>query len=156
VEDGKRSILTEAEPPGAAALAAVLANLWVYDDVPGYLLKSIQAGGSLAREMLQGYIEITERMIADGARNGRMRLGADPHAQAAYAVLSMIGAMVAYCALTGNDLTTPEQVAQYVEDITLPALEANTYPLLTSDELLRSYIAAADAKPDKPSPKETP
>ncbi|MDR1187360.1 MAG: TetR family transcriptional regulator [Bifidobacteriaceae bacterium] len=153
VATGKREILTEPEVPSAASMASIMQGLWVYDDVPGYMLQSVKAGGDLARQMLESYIAIAREVIAEGSRAGRMRLGSDPEAQARSLVLGSVGAMVAYCALTGNDLTTAEQVARYVEDITPAALEAHTYPLLTSDELLRAYTAA---RPARPAPQARP
>jgi AcrR family transcriptional regulator len=147
--DGKRQILVEAEAPSAADMTAILANLWTYDDVPGYLVRSIQAGGSLARQTLQSLVDLTKEIIAAGAREGRMRLGSDPDGQALYVALSSIGTLIAYCALTGNDLTTREQVARYVEDLTAASLEAHTHPLLTGDDLLIAYSRALSGEQEE-------
>jgi AcrR family transcriptional regulator len=149
VATGKRKILTEPEAPSADAMSMILKNLWVYDDVAGYMLQSFRAGGDLARQMLESYVVVTKEMVAEGARAGRMRLGSDPDSQARYLVLSAVGSLIAYSALTGNDLSTAQQVAQYVEDVTAAALEEYTYPLLTSDDLLRSYLDARRANNGK-------
>jgi AcrR family transcriptional regulator len=124
----------------ASALGAIMADLHQFDDVPGYMLRSIQAGGQLAKALIETYITAAQEILDQGVKAGTMKPSRDPQARARYVVLQSMGALVTYAALTGNQLDTPEGLACYVADFALPQVELFTQGLLADNTLLDTYL----------------
>ncbi|MGQ7295922.1 TetR family transcriptional regulator [Quadrisphaera sp. KR29] len=121
-----------------------------------YALRSLQAGGQLARDFVDRFVEDAEAWIAKGVAAGTLRPSRDEAARARYLVVQGLGALVLDMAL--HPPADPTDVVAalhgYRSRSALPALELFTHGLMTDNTVLDAYLlyVGDPPPPDVPAP----
>lgn len=138
----------------AAMLLAQMAQVEQFAPMVQYLLRSMQAGGQLALEMVEQMTADAEAYLAAGEAAGVVRPSRDPAARTRYLAYQATGSMLLWFTLHGAD-AEPEEFAglfrRYVEELTLPALELFSQGLLVDRSMLDDYLMYV---PDPPQSGE--
>lgn len=148
VRDTKRDALSDRR--GAPMdLLAQLASIEEHGPTVGYLLRSLQAGGDLARSFVAQMIADARGYIADGVAAGTIKPSLDEAARARYLVTQSLGTML--LDLTLNPPADPSDlgaaVRGYVERHGLSSFELFTDGFLTDRSLLDAYLRYAEPPP---------
>ncbi|MFY1669709.1 TetR family transcriptional regulator [Plantactinospora sp. WMMB334] len=140
VREQKAKALTDGT---ATMLLAQLAEVERFAPLVRYLLRSLQAGGDLAGALLAQLAADAEEYLAAGEAAGVIQPSRDRAARTRYLTYQAVGGMVLW-------FTTHEAVLepgpfqklfrQYVEEITLPALELFTQGLFIDRSMLDDYL----------------
>ncbi|MFI6425604.1 TetR family transcriptional regulator [Promicromonospora sp. NPDC050880] len=116
----------------------------------GYVLRSMQDGGELAREFLAHMVDDAVGYARDGVAAGVLVPSRDEAARARYLTLSSLGALLLEVTLDPpsdpGDLTAI--VRDYMTNSYLPMMELFTEGFLTSRRMLDEYLLYV---PDPPS-----
>lgn len=122
-----------------SALLAQLAGMDAYGPLLGYLLRSLQAGGDLARELVDHMVDDARAYLADAVRSGAVRPSHDDAARARYLVTQSLGTLLLDATLHPAD--DPAGVLDgYLARHGLPAVELYTQGFLTDATLLDTYL----------------
>ena len=122
-----------------------------------YMLRAIHAGGEPARGFLESVIERTRGIMLDAVASGLVRPSRDDEARLRYLAYQSMGAMLVQFLLV-PDLTPDEFVASLradQQDVNLPILEIYTEGLLTSRDMLDTYVNLVRDPPDGPTRTES-
>ncbi|CPU63334.1 transcriptional regulator [Mycobacteroides abscessus] len=147
VFDAVRAAKTDAISPqdpaaGPMALFTQLAGIEDYAPVFEYTLRSLQAGGDLARSFVEHLTQVTLEYMEDGVAAGVIRPSRDEPARARYLVSLSLGSLLVDGAL--RERTEPRDpetdLREYVERVMLPALEVFTEGLFVEPTLLDAYV----------------
>jgi AcrR family transcriptional regulator len=137
--------------PSAAGLLHQLAEVEEYAPLVAYVVRSYQAGGTLARSMFEHMVGITERYLADGVAAGTLRPSRDPAARARYLSMQSLGSTLLFLQMRGEQ-GGPTDWARAVRDLTdetmFPALELYTEGLFVDSTFLDTRI---DQRAETPS-----
>lgn len=114
-----------------------------------YVLRSLQAGGDLARHVYEQLVADSAANLAAGVAAGTVRPSRDPDALARYLTATSLGLMLLDHALRppGEPWDVGAWVRELVARTTLPALELMTDGLLTDSTLLDAYLATMPSSP---------
>lgn len=127
---------------GAGDLLLQLASAQDQAPVVGYALRSLQAGGDLARNFIDHLVADAEVYIAEAVTAGRMRPSRDEKARARYLTVQGFGAML--LDLTLNPPEDPDDMAGaisgYLARMGLPTVELFTHGLVTDNTMLDAYL----------------
>lgn len=119
-----------------------LAALDEYAPMVGYALRSLQAGGDLAREFVEHFVADAEVYIAEAVAAGRMRPSRDEKARARYLTVQGLGALLLDATL--NPPEDPTDVVgvlrAYRDRMMLPTVELFTHGLMTDNTMLDAYL----------------
>jgi AcrR family transcriptional regulator len=129
--------------PSAAGMIAALAEIEVYGPVVAYMLRSFQAGGSLARSLLEHMISDATENLERGVAAGTIRASRDPAARARYLTLLNVGGMLLYLQLrldTEGKLDYRKAIRDLAEELTFPGVELYTEGMLTDSSMLDQLI----------------
>jgi AcrR family transcriptional regulator len=120
---------------------AQLAEIESFAPQMAYLVRSMQAGGDLAKAMWRTMIDNTEQYIEEGVRAGTIKPSPDPKARAKFLAMTGGGALMLYIQLhdTPNDLRAV--LHDYAQDMVLPALEVYTRGLMTDSTMYDAFTA---------------
>jgi AcrR family transcriptional regulator len=120
---------------------AQLAEIESFAPQMAYLVRSMQAGGDLAKAMWRTMIDNTEQYIEEGVRAGTIKPSPDPKARAKFLAMTGGGAFMLYIQLhdTPNDLRAV--LHDYAQDMVLPALEVYTRGLMTDSTMYDAFTA---------------
>jgi TetR/AcrR family transcriptional regulator, regulator of cefoperazone and chloramphenicol sensitivity len=125
----------------AATWLAQVAEIESYAPMMGYLVRSMQTGGELARHLWQTMIRNVESYLDDGVRAGTIKPSRDPAARAKYLAMASGGAFLLYLQLHDNPTDLRAVLRDYSEDMMMPALEVFTEGLLTDSTMLETFAA---------------
>ncbi len=125
----------------AATWFAQMAEIEGYAPLMGYLMRSLQSGGELAKALWRTMIDDAEQYIEAGVRAGTIRPSADPKARARFLAMAGGGAFLVYLQMhdTPDDLRAV--LRDYGEDMVLPALELYTNGLMTTPTMYEAFLA---------------
>lgn len=147
VFDAVRAAKTDAISPqdpaaGPMALFTQLAGIEDYAPVFEYTLRSLQAGGDLARSFVEHLTQVTLEYMESGVAAGVIRPSRDEAARARYLVSLSLGSLLIDGALRErSEPRDPEaDLREYVERVMLPALEVFTEGLFVEPTLLDAYV----------------
>jgi AcrR family transcriptional regulator len=151
IREGKRDTLGDG--PGSRTspmdLLAQLASIEEYGPALGYVLRSLQAGGDLARSFVTHMIDDAQAYIADGVAAGTIKPSLDEAARARYLVTQSLGTLL--LDLTLNPPSDPHDpgtaVREYVDRHGLASFELFTEGFLTDRTLLDAYLRYAEPPP---------
>ncbi|WP_235929662.1 TetR/AcrR family transcriptional regulator [Cellulomonas citrea] len=142
--------------PDRADMFALLADVERYGVPTLYLLRVFQAGGDLARELVDDMVELTRTTLADGVASGAVRPSRDEDARARYLVMLTLGALVVDQALHPADPgDTGGFIRGYMARYALPSAEVFTEGLLL-DATMLDAVAATWPAPTDPTPTDPP
>ncbi|MCA5891874.1 TetR/AcrR family transcriptional regulator [Isoptericola sp. NEAU-Y5] len=136
---------TKRQNMGKAARGQLLEVLAQADDMAplvGYVLRSLQAGGSVGRTFVEHMIDDAEQYTAEAVADGIVRPSRDERARVRYLVYSSLGALM--LSVTMNPPEDPEDVnaavRAFTDDLYLPMLEMFTEGFLTTRRMLDDYL----------------
>lgn len=119
-----------------------LAALDEYAPVVAYALRSMQAGGDLARDFVDHFAADAEQYIAEAVASGAMRPSRDEKARARYLTVQGLGALL--LDMTLHPPADPADVLAmlhgYRDRMMLPAVELFTHGLMTDNRMLDAYL----------------
>jgi AcrR family transcriptional regulator len=127
---------------GTQDLLLQLASMDEYAPLVGYALRSLQAGGDLARAFVEHFAADAEVYIAAAVTAGTMRPSRDEKARARYLTVQGLGTLL--LDLTLNPPADPTDVVgmlhAYRDRTMLPAVELFTHGLMTDNTMLDAYL----------------
>jgi AcrR family transcriptional regulator len=139
VRSGKSEAMRSTDP---ATWFAQMAEIESYAPLMAYLVRSMQAGGELAKALWQKMIDDAEACLDDGVRTGLLKPSRDPRARAKYLSMTGGGAFLLYLQLHENPTDLRAVLRDYARDMTLPALEIYTEGLMADSTMYDAFLAA--------------
>jgi len=139
VRSGKSEAMRSTDP---ATWFAQMAEIESYAPLMAYLVRSMQAGGELAKALWQKMIDDAEAYLDDGVRTGLLKPSRDPRARAKYLSMTGGGAFLLYLQLHENPTDLRAVLLDYARDMTLPALEIYTEGLMADRTMYDAFLAA--------------
>lgn len=152
-----------------ATVSSLFARLVAMDDYAhllGYALRSLQAGGDLARDFVDHFAADAEVYCAAGVAAGTVVPSRDEKARARYLTVMGFGALLLDLTLNPpQDPTDLKAVLHgYLERTALPSVELFTHGLMTDNTMLDAYLlyigdppaAGSSGGPRVPSPPTSP
>ncbi|MFI7001012.1 TetR family transcriptional regulator [Nocardia sp. NPDC050175] len=127
----------------AKGMLAALAEIEVYGPLVAYMVRSLQAGGPMARSLFEHMVEDAEVYIQQGVESGVIKPSRDPAARARYLMTLNVGATLLYMQMNqrpGEKLDFRKAIRELTEELTAPALEFYTQGILTDPTLLDTFI----------------
>lgn len=122
-----------------ATWLAQMAEIEEYAPMMGYLVRSMQSGGDLAKMLWRNMIANTEKYIEDGVRAGTIKPSVDPKARGRFLAMTGGGAFLLYLQL--HDSTDLRAVLRdYAEEMVLPALELYTNGLMVDSTMYDAFL----------------
>lgn len=130
------------QPASADQLLLAMASVEESAPFVGYALRSMQAGGDLARSFIDHFAADAEQWIAEGVKAGTILPSLDEKARARYLTIQGFGALL--LDLTLNPPADPSDFAgamrEYLARMGLPSMELFTQGLLADRSMLDSYL----------------
>ncbi|MGB8388414.1 TetR family transcriptional regulator [Mycobacterium sp.] len=141
IRSGKSEALHSNDP---ATWFAQMAEIETYAPLMAYLVRSMQAGGQLAKLLWDKMIENAAEYLEEGVRAGTIKPSRDPQARARYLAVTGGGGFLLYLQMheTPTDLRTV--LRDYLRDMILPALEVYTEGLMVDRTMYDAFLAADD------------
>ncbi|MGW4631598.1 TetR family transcriptional regulator [Nocardia sp. NPDC004415] len=123
---------------GPTAMLNAMAEVEVYAPLVAYMLRSFQAGGTLAESLLEHMIGDAEQYLQTAVAEGMIKPSRDPAARARYIVLCHVGAMNLAMQMRiqrEGKLDYRAAIRDLSDELTMPALELYTHGMLTDSTL---------------------
>ncbi|MEK8227451.1 hypothetical protein NKG05_17115 [Oerskovia sp. M15] len=135
-----------------------LSRVEEFGPVLGYVLRSLQDGGDLARSFMAQMVEDAVAYIADGVTAGTIRPSRDEEARAVYVVTQSLGTILLDLTLhpPADPTDTGAIVRGYLDRLGLPAVELFTDGFLTDRTILDAYLRYAEPPPGTLLPRHVP
>ncbi len=124
-----------------ATWLAAAAEIESYAPMMAYLVRSMQTGGELSRQLWQTMFAGVESYLDEGVRAGTIKPSRDPAARARYLGMAGGGAFLLYLQLHENPTDLRAVLHDYANEMMLPALELYTEGLLTDSTMFDSFAA---------------
>lgn len=126
-----------------ATWLAQMAEIESYTPMMAYLVRSMQSGSALSKTLWRRMIDNTEAYLDEGIRAGTVKPSRDPRARARYMALTGGGGFLLYLQLHENPTDLRAVLRDYVNDMTLPALEVYTEGLMADRTMYDTFLAEA-------------
>lgn len=139
IKQAKSESLTTASDP-ASWLTAV-AEIESFATMTAYLVRSMQAGGDLAKAFWQQMVDNAEEYLEEGVRAGTLKPSRDPKARAKFLSINSGGGLLLYLQMHDNPTDLRAVLRDYAEDMMLPALELYSNGLLTDSSMYEAFLA---------------
>jgi AcrR family transcriptional regulator len=142
---------TKATTDGSAAgLIAQLAEVERFAPMVLYVVRSLQAGGGLATAFVEHMISDAQEYLEAGVTAGVIRPSRDPEGRARWLAYQGIGGMLLWTTLHPDldQSTFAAGLREYIEQLTVPALETFSHGLFVDRTMLDDYLMYV---PDPPS-----
>lgn len=135
-------------------LFQVLAEAEEYAPLLGYVLRSLQDGGDVARAFVAHLVDDAKIYTAEAVAAGIAKPSVDEPARVRYLVLSALGSLS--LALTLDPPSDPEDfrgsVRRFLDEQYLPMIELYTQGFLTSRRMLDDYLLYVGDPPEPQAP----
>ncbi|HUH72638.1 MAG TPA: TetR family transcriptional regulator [Mycobacterium sp.] len=141
IRSSKSEALSSNDP---ATWFAQMAEVETYAPLMAYLVRSMQAGGDLAKMLWHKMIENAEEYLDDGVRAGTIKPSRDPHARARYLAIMSFGGFLLYLQMHETPTDLRAVLRDYARDMMLPAFEIYTEGLMTGSTMYDAFLAADD------------
>lgn len=152
----RKEKLTVSGSTGDVLLA--LASMDETAPLVGYALRSLEAGGGIARAFVDHFAQDTEAYLRAGVAAGTLKPSLDEAARARYLTLMGLGALL--LDLRVDPPRDPSDLAavlhQHFDRAGLPALELFTQGLLTDRRMLDAYLLYVGDPPRDPAAEPSP
>lgn len=136
---------------GAPEMLIQLADAEKYAPAVGYVLRRLQAGGTLVAQFMDDFVADAAEYMEEGVEAGLLTPSRDPQARARVLTEMALGALLLQLPGERDQLDLAELpiwMRTYTERIIGPVLELYTTPLLTDSSMLDAYLAQ---RPDGPA-----
>lgn len=144
IRESKTESLQNADP---AAWLSAIAEIEAFAPLMAYLVRSIHAGGDLAKTLWRHMIDNAEQYLQEGVRSGVIKPSTDPKARAFYLSMCSGGAFLLYLQLHDNPTDLPAVLHDYAEDMVLPALEIYSHGLMTDSAMYEAFLRRRENGP---------
>jgi AcrR family transcriptional regulator len=141
VRTAKSESIQSSDP---ASWFAQIAEVESFAPQMAYLMRSMQSGGDLAKTLWRTMIDNAEQYIEEGVRAGTIKPSPDPKARAKFLAMAGGGGFMLYLQLHDNPNDMRAVLHDYMQEMTLPALEVYTKGLM-ADSTMYDAIAAQQA-----------
>ena len=121
---------------------AQMAEIEEYAPLMAYVVRSMQAGGDLAKMLWQRMIDNAEEYMEEGVRAGTIKPSRDPHARAKYLGITGGGGFLLYLQMHETPTDLRAELSDYARDMVLPALEIYTEGLMADRTMYDAFLAA--------------
>jgi AcrR family transcriptional regulator len=142
IRDTKSESLQTSDP---ATWFAQMSEIEDFAPSMAYLVRSMQAGGDLAKTLWHTMIDNAEGYIEEGVRAGTIKPSRDPKARARYLGITGGGAFLLYLQMHDNPGDVRAVLHDYAEEMVLPALEIYTHGLMTDSTMYDAFLAHQEA-----------
>jgi AcrR family transcriptional regulator len=142
IRDTKSESLQTSDP---ATWFAQMSEIEDFAPSMAYLVRSMQAGGDLAKTLWHTMIDNAEGYIEEGVRAGTIKPSRDPKARARYLGITGGGAFLLYLQMHDNPGDVRAVLHDYAEEMVLPALEIYTHGLMTDSTMYDAFLARQEA-----------
>ncbi len=151
IREAKEQALTSSS---AQDLLLQLAALDEYAPLVGYALRSLQAGGDLARDFVEHFVADAEVYLAEAVAAGAMRPSRDEKARARYLTIQGLGGLLLDMTLTppADPTDLVAVLHRHRDRMMLPAVELFTHGLMTDNTMLDAYLLYVSDPPQQPDP----
>jgi AcrR family transcriptional regulator len=139
IRSTKAEALTSNDP---ATWFAQMAEVEEYAPLMAYVVRSMQAGGDLAKMLWQRMIDNAEEYMEEGVRAGTIKPSRDPHARAKYLGVTSGGGFLLYLQMHETPTDLRAVLRDYARDMVLPALEIYTEGLMADRTMYDAFLAA--------------
>jgi AcrR family transcriptional regulator len=119
---------------------AQLAEIESFAPMMGYLVRSMQSGGDLAKTMWRRMIDNADEYLEEGVRAGTVKPSRDPHARAKFLAMSNGGGFLLYLQLHDNPTDLRAVLRDYSREMVLPALEVFTEGLMADSTMFEAFL----------------
>jgi AcrR family transcriptional regulator len=141
VRSGKSEAMQSTDP---ATWFAQMAEIESYAPLMAYMVRSMQAGGELAKTLVSKMMDDAEVYLDDGVRNGLLKPSRDPRARAKYLTITGGGGFLLYLQMHETPTDLRAVLRDYARDMVLPALEVYTDGLMADSTMYDAFLAADD------------
>jgi AcrR family transcriptional regulator len=124
-----------------AAWFAQMADIESFAPQMAYLVRSMQAGGELAKMLWRNMIDNAGQYMDEGVRAGTIKPSHDPKARARYLAMTGGGGFLLYLQLHDDPTDLRVVLHDYAQDMVLPALEIYTKGLMTDSTMYDAFLA---------------
>jgi AcrR family transcriptional regulator len=124
-----------------AAWFAQMADIESFAPQMAYLVRSMQAGGELAKMLWRNMIDNAGQYMDEGVRAGTIKPSPDPKARARYLAMTGGGGFLLYLQLHDDPTDLRAVLHDYAQDMVLPALEIYTKGLMTDSTMYDAFLA---------------
>ncbi|WP_234660709.1 TetR/AcrR family transcriptional regulator [Agromyces marinus] len=140
IRESKAEVLAEQSAPGA--FIGQLARIEAYRPMIAYTLRSIQAGGTHARDFIEHMVADAVEYVEAGVEAGTIVPSRDEDARVRFLIGATLGALLLDLSMTTDPdaLATSEFWERALGRLTLPALEIYTEGFLMDRTLLETYL----------------
>ncbi|MGE2717691.1 TetR family transcriptional regulator [Mycolicibacterium litorale] len=133
----KSESITSNDP---ATWFAQMAEIESYAPMMAYLVRSLQAGGDLAKTLWRQMIDNVEQYLDEGVRAGTVKPSHDPKARARFLGMIGGGGFLLYLQLHEDPTDLRRVLRDYSHDMVLPALEVYTNGLMTDSTMYDAFL----------------
>jgi AcrR family transcriptional regulator len=124
-----------------ASWFAQMADIESFAPLMAYLVRSMQAGGELAKMLWRNMIDNAGQYMDEGVRAGTIKPSPDPKARARYLAMTGGGGFLLYLQLHDDPTDLRAVLHDYAQDMVLPALEIYTKGLMTDSTMYDAFLA---------------
>jgi AcrR family transcriptional regulator len=139
IRTGKSAAMQSRDP---ATWFAQMSEIESYAPLMAYLVRSMQAGGELAKTLWQKMIHDAEGYLDEGVRSGTLKPSRDPRARARYLTITGGGGFLLYLQMHENPNDLRAVLRDYSREMTLPALEIYTEGLMADRTMYDAFLVA--------------
>ncbi|WP_445166548.1 TetR family transcriptional regulator [Mycolicibacterium sp. Dal123E01] len=124
-----------------ATWLAAAAEIESFAPMMAYLVRSMQSGGELAKNLWRTMFANVESYLDEGVQAGTIKPSRDPAARARYLGMAGGGAFLLFLQMHDNPTDLRAVLHDYANEMMLPALELYTEGLLTDSTMFDSFAA---------------
>jgi AcrR family transcriptional regulator len=150
IRTAKSESLQAADP---ASWFAQVAGMESYAPIMRYLVRSLLAGGDLAKSFWRRMLENAEEYLEEGVRAGTLKPSRDPKARAKYLGLIGGGGFLLYLQMHDNPNDMTAVLHDYGQEMVLPALELYTNGLMSDSTMYDAFVAQEAARKERTTKK---
>ncbi|MDI3315477.1 MAG: TetR family transcriptional regulator [Mycobacterium sp.] len=122
---------------------AALAEIDSYASLMGYLVRSMQSGGELAKTLWRRMVDDAEAYLDEGVRAGTLKPSRNPRARARYLAITGGGGFLLYLQMHENPTDLRAVLRDYARDMLMPSLEVYTNGLMADSTMYDALLAEA-------------
>ncbi len=141
IRSTKSEAMNSSDP---ATWFAAMAEIEEYAPLMAYLVRSMQAGGDLAKTLWRRMIDNAESYLDEGVESGILKPSRDPAARAKYLAITGGGGFLLYIQMHDTPTDLRAVLRDYANDMVLPALELYTDGLMTDSHMYDAFLAQAE------------
>src|SRR5271156_2763897 len=141
IRSSKSEAMNSSDP---ATWFAAMAEIEEYAPLMAYLVRSMQAGGDLARTFWRTMIDNAVSYLDEGVNTGILKPSRDPAARAKYLAMTGGGGFLLYIQMHKTPTDLRAVLRDYAQDMVLPALELYTDGLMTDSHMYEAFLAQAE------------